>query len=452
MAARICRSAAFIGAAAALLVLVTRHAPGPVSAAMPQSSAPPTRIVLGWAGDAATTRAVTWRTRTPADAPRAEIGLASAAAEGTAAPPVSVPATARPVALGGGRTVTHYRAEFTGLKPATTYAYRVGGGSAFSPWHRFTTASAAPAPFRFIYLGDAQSGLDKKWPAVVRAAFAVAPDARFVVHGGDLLSDGYDSGLWGSFVAGLGEAAATVPHLPVPGNNDVRRVPAGADRGRVLRVSPLWNAHFALPPNGPAGLPDLEGQNYVVDYQGVRIVALDVNAFANEEFGRSAGARVRETLTAWLRQVLGTGSPRWRIVVQHYPHHSVVKRRDYPAMRDALAPIYDEYGVDLVLQGHDHAYSRTHKVFDGHLADDAARGTVYATSVSGPETEPITTKWKPLMAALREGALLYQVIGVENGRLTYEACTAAGKPIDAFSLSRPAGAAPGTPAVLSQDR
>lgn len=87
MSARICRSAAIIGAAAALLVLVTRHAPGPVSAAMPQSSAPPTRIVLGWAGDAATSRAVTWRTRTPADSPRAEIGPASATGEGTAAPP-----------------------------------------------------------------------------------------------------------------------------------------------------------------------------------------------------------------------------------------------------------------------------------------------------------------------------------------------------------------------------
>ena len=452
MSARICRSAAFIGAAAALLVLVTRHAPGPISAAMPQSSAPPTRIVLGWAGDAATSRAVTWRTRTPADSPRAEIGPAGATGEGPAAPPASVPAAASPVALGGGRTVTHCRAEFTGLKPATTYVYRVGGGPVFSEWHRFTTASAAPAPFRFIYLGDAQSGLDKKWPAVVRAAFAQAPDARFVVHAGDLLSDGYDSGSWGAFVAGLGDAAAAVPHIPVPGNNDVRRVSAGAEGGRVLRVSPLWNAHFALPPNGPAELRDLEGQNFVVDYQGVRIVALDVNGFANEEFGRSAGARVREALTAWLRRVLGAGSPRWRIVVQHYPHFSVVKRRDYAAMRDALAPIYDEYGVDLVLQGHDHAYSRTHKVFDGRVADAAARGTVYATSVSGPETEPITTKWKPLMASLREGSLLYQVLAVENGRLTYEARTSGGKPIDAFILSRPAGAAPGTPSVLSQDR
>jgi len=419
---------------------------------MPQSSAPPTRIVLGWAGDAATSRAVTWRARGPAESPRAEIGLPNATGEGTSAAPASVPATARPVVLGDGRTVMHYRADFTGLKPATTYAYRVGGGSVFSEWHRFTTASAAPAPFRFIYLGDAQSGLDKKWPAVVRAAFARAPDARFVVHAGDLLSDGYDSGLWGAFVAGLGEAAATVPHILVPGNNDVRRVPAGADGGRVLRVSPLWNAHFALSPNGPAELRELEGQNCVVDYQGVRIVALDVNAFANEEFGRSAGARVREAETAWLRRVLGSGSARWRVVVQHYPHFSVVKKRDYAAMRAALGPIYDEFGVDLVLQGHDHAYSRTYKVFDGRLADDAARGTVYATSVSGPETEPITTKWKPLMAALREGSLLYQVIAVENGRLTYEAHTAGGKPIDAFSLSRPAGAAPGTPSILSQDR
>ena len=47
-------------------------------------------------------------------------------------------------------------------------------------------------------------------------------------------------------------------------------------------------------------------------------------------------------------------------------------------MRAALGPLYDEFRVDLVLQGHDHAYARTHKVFDGRLAGPQAPGTVYA--------------------------------------------------------------------------
>ena len=38
----------------------------------------------------------------------------------------------------------------------------------------------------------------------------------------------------------------------------------------------------------------MRGQSYYVDYQGVRVVALNVNAFANEDFEAAAKQRVRE--------------------------------------------------------------------------------------------------------------------------------------------------------------
>ena len=117
------------------------------------------------------------------------------------------------------------------------------------------TASADLAPFRFIYLGDAQNGLDRKWPRVVRAAFAAAPDARFVVHAGDLVGDGYDDRQWGAWLAGMGAKASEVPAVPVPGNHDVIR----STLSRVFAAPELWNAHFALPANGPAELPELAG-------------------------------------------------------------------------------------------------------------------------------------------------------------------------------------------------
>ena len=63
--------------------------------------------------------------------------------------------------------------------------------------------------------------------------------------------------------------------------SSVRRV------SRVFAAPDLWNAHFALPANGPADLPELAGQSYYLDYQGVRVVALDVNAFANDDFRES---------------------------------------------------------------------------------------------------------------------------------------------------------------------
>ena len=130
----------------------------------PAQNAAPVRIVLGWAGDPATSQAVTWRTADPVASPQAQIGLAAAGCGGTTGPARTVTAAPRTVKLGKGRVVTHYKAEFNGLTPSTRYAYRVGSGSSFSNWHCFITASLAAAPFRFIYLGDAQNGLERKWP------------------------------------------------------------------------------------------------------------------------------------------------------------------------------------------------------------------------------------------------------------------------------------------------
>jgi phosphodiesterase/alkaline phosphatase D-like protein len=395
------------------------------------------RIVLGWAGDPATSQAVTWRTAAPVAAPQAQIGPAAPGCAGTGGPVRTVTAESRQIRIDARRTVTHYKAQFSGLAPDTTYAYRVGSASSSSHWHCFITASADPAPFRFIYLGDAQNGLAAKWPRVMRAAFAAAPDARFVVHAGDLVGDGYDDRQWGAWVAGLGAKASEVPGIPVPGNHDVIRSPWR----RVFAAPDLWNAHFALPANGPADLPALAGQDYSVDYQGVRIVALDANAFANEDFQESQRLRVQAAQVKWLREVLGTNRQRWTVVAQHYPVYSVAKHRDYVAMRRALGPLYDEYGVDLVLQGHDHAYGRTHKVHGGRLADPRAFGTIYVTSVSGSKMYGITSRQDPRMARLRENSQLYQVVSVAGDRLSFESRAVDGTLVDAFELVRSAGPA-----------
>jgi hypothetical protein len=118
-----------------------------------------------------------------------------------------------------------------------------------------------------------------------------------------------------------------------------------------------------------------------------------------------------------------------------------VKSRDFKAMRAALGPLYDELRVDLVLQGHDHAYARTHKVFDGRLAAPEAPGTVYATSVSGSKMYDITTRWAPLMARLQQDAQLYQVVSVTGDTLSYESRAADGTVIDAFALIKTAASA-----------
>ena len=144
--------------------------------------------------------------------------------------------------LGDGSSAAHYAARFEGLEPSTAYCYRVGDGQVWSEWNVFRTASAKPEPFRFLYVGDEQNSIKSLWSRSIRRAYAAAPDARFLVHAGDLVAEGYDDRLWGEWSDALSFISATVPSIPVPGNHDLHR-PAGRPgcqdvAGRRLAVAP----------------------------------------------------------------------------------------------------------------------------------------------------------------------------------------------------------------------
>ena len=396
----------------------------------------PTRVILGFDGDPATSRAVTWRTSGAVAAPVAEItpDVPSPSLDKGA---VTTHAHSTRVVLEGGGTVYHHTAVFQSLRPGTRYTYRVGDGESWSEWFAFVTAAAAPAPFRFLYLGDAQTGLDSVWPRTVRAAYAQAPDARLMIDAGDTVAEGWDDNLWRQWTDGLGFIAASLPSLPVPGNHDEHRPPSAPDSSKVLQPSELWRAHFALPRNGPASLGALAEPFYYLDYQGVRFIAIDSNPFANKDYVESERAGVQAAAVAWLRSALSNNPNRWTIVVQHQPIYPVAKGRDYVEMRSALVPLYDEFGVDLVLQGHDHAYARSLPLKAGRPAGSGERGTVYVISVSGAKMYDIDTPHAHLMTKMLTGVQTYQVIAVDGRALKFESYTADGRLVDAFELKKP---------------
>ena len=107
-------------------------------------------------------------------------------------------------------------------------------------------------------------------------------------------------------------------------------------------------------------------------------------------------------------------------------------------MRDLLQPLYQKYGVDLVLQGHDHSYGRTHKVWDSKVVDPAAKGIVYAVSVSGPKMYELKPKFAQLMACTTGNKQLYQSISIDGDTLTYESQGIDGQRIDGFQLKKDA--------------
>ena len=323
----------------------------------PSAEFAPQRVMLGWTGDPARTQAVTWRTEKPAETPQAQFTLASANPEfiNDAA---TAPAKSGTLDIGEGRTVGTYRANLQGLKPDSHYFYRVGDGKNWGEWFEFHTASDQPKKFRFLYVGDAQNDIKSRWSRVIRAAYAKAPKSAFIVHAGDLVATGYRDDLWGEWYDAMEFIAATVPSLPVVGNHELEK-PAGAPK--TLALPAIWRQEFAYPKNGP-DVP--ENESYSFDYQGVRFLSLNVNMLENGK-NFDANRPMIDQMVAWVDKALKNNPNHWTIVCQHQGMCSMASNRNYVKMREALLPTYEKYGVDLVLQGHDHLYARSHKSIVG---------------------------------------------------------------------------------------
>ena len=135
----------------------------------------------------------------------------------------------------------------------------------------------------------------------------------------------------------------------------------------------LYLKSFTLPRNGPQGV---EPQRvYSFEYGNALFVILDGNLAPAAQ-------------TAWLDQKLSQTRSTWKFVMFHQPAYSSGGNRDNVELRAAWTPLFDKYHVDMVLQGHDHAYLRTYPLRGGQRVASTKEGTVYVISVSGTKSYP----------------------------------------------------------------
>lgn len=387
------------------------------------------RIVLAPGANAATEMGVAWRTDTRQTEAVAEI----------------VQDIDGPLLAHGARRVTgttetvtaengaahHHHVTFTGLSPATRYVYRVKGVDGWSEWVPFTTAASQPAPFRFVYFGDTQDDILEIGSRVIRSAFQAAGPVALAVHAGDQVSQrekkAHDDE-YGEWAEAGGPAFRMIPQLVAAGNHEYQD--ATTPDGKESRVlSTLW-AHYTLPGNGA---PSVKRTTYFVDYQDVRFVVLD---------GTSAiDLGTLEDQTRWLEQTLAASKARWNIIVMHQPAYTCARPDDTEPVKSTWTPIFSKYKVDLVLQGHDHCYSRISHP-DGAAASNAATkagapiGPVYMVSVVGSKMYGLNDRASTQPVRVAENTELYQMVDVSADRLAVRAYTATGNLYDAFAIVR----------------
>lgn len=246
---------------------------------------------------------------------------------------------------------TQHEITLTGLQPGTRYNYRIVEGlevvlsDAEKYWFK-TDPGAANHNFSFFVTGDIGAELpDGQQAKTGRMIQNITPRADFGLLTGDIIypdgeSAAYDAqlmSLWRDFMS-------YTPIWPSLGNHD-------------WHVNPDENyaKEWALPNNE---------HWYSFDYANMHIIALD-----------SADGALYDVTNqiAWLEQDLAAARYRaqWIVVFYHHPVLTCTYKGNIEEMSALLFPLFDQYGVDLVFNGHAHTYERQYPVRGGVPVDQA---------------------------------------------------------------------------------
>lgn len=382
--------------------------PIPVAARCGHNAGRADHILLSWTEDPLTTQTISWQ----AGVERGQDSLqytVAAKYEGTFSDVGEVKGKGIPLAK------DHWRFTVTlrGLLADTEYLYRVGGEGHWSEPASFTTATPEDR-FSFLYMGDVQEGY-ADWGDMLAQVRAENPQLRFALLGGDLVDKGNDWDEWWQFLTAAGPVFKGLPLLPAVGNHD---------------DSNLFRALFVLPTNGPLG-PG--GTVYSFDYGNCHVTVLNSNCMG---IPNTLGF---EELAHWLRQDLTTSRQTWKLVVFHHPPYQVIQNWRGEHLQKNWVPFFEEGGVDLVLNGHQHIYMRTKPLWEGSIQPEG-QGIVYVMGNSGAKHYG-PGPHQDYIARQVAGVSNYQLIEIDGNTLCLWTKDALGKVIDTYKLVKKSSAA-----------
>jgi hypothetical protein len=258
---------------------------------------------------------------------------------------------------------TEHELEIAALAPDTTYYYAIGslaelfvGGDAA---HRFRTAPVAgtPIPSRVWVIGD--SGTANADAARVRDSYldfaGGAPPDVWLMLGDNAYNTGTDSEYQAAVFDMYPQILRAAPVWPTLGNHDGATADSASGTGPYYDIFTLPRA---IPPGGPTNGTEAF---YSFDWANIHFVCLD-----SYESDRSPSG----AMLSWLEDDLAATTAEWIVAYWHHPPYSKGSHDSdgdtrMSEMRANVLPILEDYGVDLVLGGHSHAYERS-RFIDGH--------------------------------------------------------------------------------------
>ena len=304
--------------------------------------------------------------------------------------------------------------EINGLQPGQPYYYEViaetaDGQRIETDPLSFQTAPERGKAFTFIMIGDTQAH-----PEVVKRVSDLSWENRpnFVCVAGDLVTTGTNKSHWTHhFFPHMQPLISRIPLFPVLGNHE-------------------QNSHFYY---DYMNLPDPE-YYYSYRYGDADFFVLD----SEKPMGPTS-----EQYT-WLKKQLQNSDARWKFVIHHRPAYSS-DSNDYgntylgpTTLGDLnvrqIVPLYEEYGVDIVFNGHIHAYERTFPIRAGEAVEN--NGVVYITTGGGGGDTESFAPFNPWFGSKKLS--LHHICRVEivGGRLRLQSIDEYGKLFDTYEIRK----------------
>ncbi|GLW98137.1 metallophosphoesterase family protein [Microtetraspora sp. NBRC 16547] len=346
-----------MGATAAAIGVTAVFGGGLASAAHADSTTL-TGIVLG-VGTNETQRVVSWYSSADT-AQVVQVAPTSKLVDGQfPASAVTFPATVAANSVNGGYNA---HATIDSLKQNTSYSYRVGAEGQWSPTYSFTTQDFNGNNLDFLFFGDPQigsSGSTAKdgagWLDTLDVALAANPKAELLVSGGDQVETANTESQWDAFLAPA--KLRQYPWAATIGNHDV---------GGKAYEQHFWtpNTDRSAPYyNGSA--TTRSGGNYWFKYKNVLFIDINSNAYAND-----ADAAHIDYITKVVKEQ-GADAKHTVLIYHHaiYSPASHANDSDNKKRRQDFPTAFSNLGIDLVLQGHDHSYSRSYVIKNGQKAN-----------------------------------------------------------------------------------
>lgn len=260
------------------------------------------------------------------------------------------------------------KATVEGLKENTTYYYQVFQDGKYQDAQKYATKSFQK--YSFLYVGDPQIGASSgqtstdgevmknnnlaarndgyNWNNVLNNAVKRNPQLSFVASAGDQVNTNNNEVQYAAYLGA--DALRSLPVATTIGNHDSASAqysmhynnPNAFDTSGYKNKTQYTEGHTAA------------GTDYYYTYGNTLFIVLDTNNYncaTHENVMRKA---IKEN-----------PDMKWKVVMFHHDiYGSGYDHSDSDGMvlRTQLTPLMDKYDIDVVMQGHDHTYSRTYQL------------------------------------------------------------------------------------------